>query len=129
MIFTTSYMANWRHFGDYIPVSIMAHTPSYFTGRTLKQLAPKEDLLHAYKHGKISFEEYELEYRSQLYSLGVEGIIEEALHSIGNHNLVLVCTCKDREKCHRSILADFLEEETGLPVLELPNTDTGLYIR
>lgn len=123
----TSYMANWRYFGECVPISIMAFTPKYFDGAVLSEAAPPKSLLSKYKQNEISLQEFQDEYRENLERVGYNLLISKILSMSQGKNVVLVCTCKNMLYCHRLVLAKFIEEYSGMKVQELPNSKNGIY--
>lgn len=123
----TSYMANWRHFANCIPVSIMAFTPKYFDGVTIPTLAPSQKLLTDYKNKKITFSEYSNLYYAYLERYGSQNVMRDICEISKGKDIVLLCTCKNLLKCHRLVLADFIEKNSNVKVRELPNSNTGIY--
>lgn len=127
-MYKTSYIANWRNFGSYKPVSIMAITPEYFKGKVLTSAAPPLDLFLSLRKGRISLNTYFARYREYLDSYGADRILMD----IDNLDLdglpVFLCTCKNYTKCHRSVFADFLNDYIKYDIEELPNTKDGLYL-
>ena len=64
------------------------------------------------KSGKIEFdEEYDKKYYEILNSLDKEKVIKKLnwLKEKTNKNVVLLCWEKDKNKCHRSLLANWLD--------------------
>ena len=114
---TTSYMANYRKFGNRTPVCIMRWKPKYFNGIYFPLLAPSSENLSAYKDGKISFETFHDEMVKQLEKLDPRDILNQ-LKQFGD-DIVLLCTCKDYEHCHRKIVASWLSKELNIEIKEL----------
>lgn len=127
MIIHTSYMANWRNFGDLVPISVMAYTPIYFNGYVCNALAPSKKLFDSYKNGKLSFDDYISLYTSELYSKDPDKLLKKLGDIAGTKSVVLVCTCKDYSKCHRSVIAEYFSDHFKYEVAELPNKKDGTY--
>lgn len=123
----TSYMANWRHFGNCVPISVMRYTPKYFEGNSLRILAPPEKVFLDYRNKKITFSEYSRLYYDFLVNYGFQNIMNAISNISHGRDVVLLCTCKNILKCHRLILASFIEENSTLKVNELPNSNDGTY--
>ena len=71
----------------------------------------KENYLHVGALGNKGFKEKRMDIADLDTGLAIVEAIEE--------NLILLCACKDIEKCHRKIIADALREH-GHEVDELP---------
>ena len=70
-------------------------------------LAPTGDILNAYKHSLIDWNEYELRYR-ELLSTRRHEITREA--KLWGANPVLICSEQEPQKCHRRLAAEYLIE-------------------
>lgn len=127
MMIHTSYMANWRNFGDFVPVSVMAYTPTYFKGHVCNAFAPSKELFDSYRNGELSFDDYISLYTSELYSKDPDKLLRKLEDIAGYKSVVLVCTCKDYSKCHRSVIAEYLSNNFKYEVNELPNRKDGTY--
>lgn len=114
---STSYMANYRKFGNCTLVCIMRWKPKYFDGIYFPLLAPSSENLSAYKDGKIPFEIFYDEMVKQLELLNPRKVLHQ-LEQFGD-DIVLLCTCKDYEHCHRKIVADWLSKELNIEIKEL----------
>lgn len=114
---TTSYMANYRKHGSRVPICIMRWKPKYFNGIHFPLLAPSSENLSAYKDGRISFETFYDEMIKQLEKLDPRDVLKQ-LKQFGD-DIVLLCTCKDYEHCHRKIVADWLSRELDIEIKEL----------
>lgn len=76
-------------------------------------LSPSSSLLFDSKEGRITFEEYKKRYLEEISHTNVSSTIYtyiELAESLGAEGIVLMCYCKDKDKCHRSILANYLYE-------------------
>jgi uncharacterized protein YeaO (DUF488 family) len=70
----------------------------------MKELGTERDLIKKWKSGKVSWNEFEKEYRKSLN--GKEDILRDLAVRSRRGNITLLCTDKDPEHCHRTILAD-----------------------
>lgn len=114
---TTSYMANYRKFGKRTPVCIMRWKPKYFNGIWFPLLAPLSENLSSYKDGRISFGTFHDDMLKQLEVLNPKEVLHQ-LEQLGS-DIVLLCTCKDYEHCHRKIVANWLSKELNIEIKEL----------
>ncbi len=117
MTIVTSYMANYRKYGNHISICIMRWKPKYFNGIHFPLLAPSSENLSAYKYGKMSFDTFHDEMIKQLELLDAKEVFHQ-LEQFGN-DIVLLCTCKDYKHCHRKIVADWLSKELSIKIKEL----------
>ena len=112
MTIVTSYMANYRKYGNHISICIMRWKPKYFNGIHFPLLAPSSENLSTYKYGEMSFDTFYDEMVKQLELLDSNKVFH------GN-DIVLLCTCKDYKHCHRKIVADWLSKELSIKIKEL----------
>lgn len=114
----TSYFANWRNFpAGAEQVSIALFPPKGFKGTQLISLAPRVELLNAYKKKQIDEETFEKVYRELLQTRRITGrLIADWLES--DNDVILLCYEKPDEFCHRHIVAEILRED-GIEVKEL----------
>ena len=114
---TTSYLANYRKFGNYTPVCIMRWKPHYFDGIYFPLLAPSSELLSNSKNNRISFDTFREGMIQQLKLLDSKNILNQ-LYQFGD-DIVLLCSCKDYEHCHRKIVASWLSNREHIEIKEL----------
>lgn len=117
MIFTSYYRKlNWFtgvfHSGEWRERSILKQkhiefiqisrsAPSGFSGRRCSLLFPTEELLHNYKKGIITVQEYVEQYRGQLEKLDVH----RAYRALDGK--ILLCWEPSEEFCHRHIVSSW----------------------
>ena len=82
----------------------------------IPQLFPSDKILWDYKKGKIDEMEYTSKYLDQLNELGVDRIIK--MIQIFGNNVVLLCWESPEKFCHRHILADYINKNSGVVVEE-----------
>jgi uncharacterized protein YeaO (DUF488 family) len=70
----------------------------------MKDLGTERDLIRKWKSGKVSWREFEKEYRKSLK--GKEKILKDLATRSLKEDITLLCTDKDPARCHRTILAD-----------------------
>ena len=107
----TSYFAS-RKYNESIAVSISRGTPSWFTGKEYKLLAPSRDLLNGYKLGEINDDIYTKEFNKYLSTLDAEKVYNDL------DGKVLLCYEKTGKFCHRHLVAEWLINN-GYDVIEL----------
>ena len=82
----------------------------------IPQLFPSDKILWDYKKGKIDEMEYTSQYLDQLNELGTDRIIQ--MIQIFGDNVVLLCWESPEKFCHRHILADYINKNSGVVVEE-----------
>ena len=82
----------------------------------IPQLFPSNKILWDHKKGKIDEMEYTAKYLDQLNELGVDRIIK--MIQIFGDNAVLLCWESPEKFCHRHILADYINKNSGIIVEE-----------
>lgn len=113
MIFTSNYA---RHGQDPNAVAISAITPSWYTGKVYSPLAPSWEIIKAIKSGKITNDEYTILYLKLLKERQLTA--EKVLNDLGE-NAILLCYESPGTFCHRRIVANWIQEQTGFEVPEL----------
>jgi uncharacterized protein YeaO (DUF488 family) len=87
----------------------------------LRDAAPSRDLLDAYNHGGLGWDEYARRYRSEM--LDERADVLERLRDLEREHGTLTLLCKERippdAHCHREILAELLNADHEPP---LPRT-------
>ena len=114
MAIYTSYFANWRKFpeGAYT-LGITRHPPKNVQNWTA--LSPSDELLRAYKAGRISEHIYSRRYKSELAYQSKEAVVTILRDLEQKHgNVVLCCYEKKGDFCHRQILAEWLRPELDI---------------
>ena len=75
-----------------------------------KDLAPSEDILKAYKDGKINWNEYEIKYKNLIHHRDIANVLkpQDLAHSC------FLCACKTQHQCHRRILVEYLQDNWSI---------------
>lgn len=74
----------------------------------VKELGTDADLIHRWKEGKVSWQEFSKEYRA---SLKGKGDLLKKLASLAKRGTVtLLCSCKDEKHCHRHLLKKSIDK-------------------
>ncbi len=89
-------------------VAISVGVPPWFRGRHYPALAPDRAWL------KLSPEEYTPLYQARLAALDAHQVAADL------EGCVLLCWEKPGEFCHRRLVAEWIERETGIVVEEAP---------
>lgn len=114
----TGYYANLKAYKEsgYTLVSISRTMPKLEEDiKVLSLLAPSQQLLNRRKSGEYNWVDYEYHYRKEIESAKITPeFIIQILSSLvfleQTNGIVLLCYEKDHMKCHRSILADILNQ-------------------
>jgi uncharacterized protein YeaO (DUF488 family) len=101
--------------GDGLRVLVMRQWPRGVrkerTDLWLKDAGPSRELLHAYNHAGLTWEEFEQRYRSEM--LDERADVLDRLRELEREHGVLTLQCHERippgEHCHREVLADLLK--------------------
>jgi len=104
---TTSNFAQSAEHPD--AVAISGGVPRWYKGRRYMPLAPPRWLLKAKDP-----ERFDREYRKQLEALDAKQIAEEL-----GPNAILLCWESFNVRCHRRLVAEWLEEKLGITVPEV----------
>ena len=68
-------------------------------------LAPSADLMHAYRHDEVGFDEFSKQLREE-YDAGKVSSLDRSLFD----DAVLLCSEADPSTCHRLVAAEYLAE-------------------
>lgn len=94
-------------------VSVARGTPRWFKGEQIIELCPSWGLIRDVQKKKITEEEYTvIYYRDYLCGLDAQKYIERL------NGKILLCWEKPGDFCHRRIIAEWIERETGIVVPE-----------
>jgi uncharacterized protein (DUF488 family) len=75
----------------------------------LPMLAPTKKILDGYKRNQITWDEYERMFSELLKKRS--GIIEKYFLSTKERNICLLCSEPTAEKCHRRLVAGFIQRQ------------------
>ena len=75
--------------------------------RWLKELGTPKELIHQWKNGKISWTELARGYTKILKNHS--DLLQALAKESKKNTLTLLCSCKDPEHCHRSLLKKAIE--------------------
>jgi hypothetical protein len=106
MITTSNFAKSGRHPDA---VAISQGVPRFYQGKRYLPLAPPRWLLNA-KDPEL----FDREYRKQLDSLNAKQVVEDL-----GPNAILLCWESFYVRCHRRLVAEWLEEKLGIVVPEL----------
>ena len=117
----TGYFAKQKQYvaNGLIPVSI-ARFNKYFSGASLKLLAPSAEMIHEPESTYIP------KYENILSKLNKEGIIKELERLTNGKDCILLCYEKPSDFCHRQLVSKWLgssclgEYETAIKEIKQP---------
>ena len=84
-----------------------------------KALAPNWRLWDNFKKKKISEDKFITEYNNMLKDLNPKHVLEHLNFLTGGIEPILMCKPAKTKFCHRHLVADWLENETGIIINEL----------
>ena len=106
MITTSNFARSGKHPDA---VAISQGVPRFYRGKRYMPLAPPRSLLKA-KDSDL----FDREYRKQLQSLDAKQVVEDL-----GPNAIILCWESFNVRCHRRLVAEWLEEKLGIVVPEL----------
>lgn len=117
MIYTTYFARLHRLPGDIHPIAVSNSIPGGVNIPQVKILAPDWKDIAEYK-ATHEWERFRKKYLDKLNSIGISAVLS-LLHYNATGDIALVCYEKDACACHRSILGRWIQENAGIPVIEL----------
>jgi len=106
----TSYYGNVKKLPeDLVPVGISQGVPAWYKGRVEKCLAPSWAML------KLSPEEYDSQYKAAVLSK----LDPKAIFELLGDNAVMLCWEEPGFRCHRRLVAEWLEANLGITITEV----------
>lgn len=114
----TSYYANYRKFGDLVPVAISIYPPNGFKGKLFQKIAPTKEMLEAYKRNKNEQEYKERYWHDVIKKYNPKELYEEIKRLVDGKDCVLLCFEKPNDFCHRHLFATWMNKN-GYNIQEL----------
>ena len=116
------YTGYWTKTKEYeqnglTPIGISGWTPNGYTGKTYKKLAPKYSWWKEWHDKKLSEEWYTAKYNETVLAALNPTVVATEIQSFGK-DVVLLCFETPEKFCHRHIVAQWLNEKTGIKVQE-----------
>ena len=114
----TSYFSNAARLrkANVEMIGISLFPPKWFTGVSMKQVAPTRSLFNA---GPLSDEEYEKRFKAEVLSKVDAFEFYKMLERFGGgKDVALCCFEKNVNECHRKKVGEWLTRELGIEVLE-----------
>lgn len=92
----------------YEPISISCTSPWSNIYQMKSAVPDYKTMVEPFKKDEISWTEYVNRYLS---FINEDAIVEETIYLLKKHeNIALLCWCRNRDICHRSILTDILND-------------------
>jgi hypothetical protein len=120
MLFTSYYTRAGRHPSA---ISISRWAPAEFKGPSYLGLAPSRELLLDYKNGMVDDVEYTRIFMQHLAKLDPHVVVTNI-----PTNSILLCYEGSRQFCHRHIVAEWIQRNTGIFVQEITSDDVEQFI-
>lgn len=76
-----------------------------------------ERYVHVQELGNVNYQEWSAEIQIKDLEAGLRYIE----HHLLTNNVILLCACKDRNSCHRKVIANACEQHLGLVSIPLDN--------
>jgi uncharacterized protein YeaO (DUF488 family) len=76
-----------------------------------RDLAPSDELLEAYRAGRVTTAEFARRYREEMASR--RSLVAWAARMAAGNGVTLLCACEGEERCHREVLAAIIREQVG----------------
>ncbi len=76
-----------------------------------------------FKKKKITEEKFIIEYNNILNDLNSKNVLDHLNFLTGGVEPILMCNCGKTKFCHRHLVAEWLERESGIIIQELNLTD------
>jgi uncharacterized protein YeaO (DUF488 family) len=73
----------------------------------MKELGTEVDLIHKFKNNQITWNDFAKEYEKSLK--GKKELLIQLANEAKKETITLLCSCKDPEHCHRSLLKKAIE--------------------
>ena len=73
-----------------------------------KEFGPSLELLTDWRDGRISWEQFEQRYISQVQGKG--DLVADLVDKAQNQTVTVLCSCREEERCHRILLKRVVEQ-------------------
>ncbi len=119
MQISTSYFGNILAIkkANIVAIGIAINPPRFFKGGSLKNLAPRYEMIHWPE------DRYTPEFKKILKFQDAKLIYKQLESFAAGKNIALLCYEKPGEFCHRRLVAEWLEKELNIKVEELVKKD------
>jgi uncharacterized protein YeaO (DUF488 family) len=85
--------------------------PRTATDEYTTTLAPSRDLLRAFKHEDLPWEQYVPRYLEEMQSEAARSDIARLAALASERTITILCVCENETRCHRSLLRRLIAEE------------------
>jgi len=79
----------------------------------IKGVGTNRELIREWKAGKVTRAEYEKRYYHDMKGEAQQKLVKEIAGYAREGSITLLCSCKDPNQCHRSLLKKLVEAELG----------------
>lgn len=125
----TSYFANGKKLkaADVVMIGITLYPPKWFYGTNLWEVAPTKAIFHA---GDLPDEVYNPRFKREvLAKVNPQQFVRQLEQISGGKDVALCCYEKPGDKCHRFLVAEWLESSLGIKVPEFGVDEKPKYIQ
>ena len=77
----------------------------------VRALSPSEELLRAFKDGRIDWWTFRKRYQSEVQAPQAQSEVRRLASLASTRPLTLMCVCKEETRCHRSLLRELILRE------------------
>jgi uncharacterized protein YeaO (DUF488 family) len=88
-----------------------------------KALAPNWKLLEKFENKTIDEDKFIIAFKEQLKELNPKSVLEHLNFITGDHEPIIMCHCGKTKFCHRHLIADWLEVNSGIYIPEFNYPD------
>lgn len=74
------------------------------------ELAPSRALLHQFREGQLTWDQFANQYRSEMRSETARREVHRLAKLARGQTVTVMCVCKDETHCHRSLLRELIAE-------------------
>lgn len=100
-------------------ISISCSSPQWFMGAKFPLLAPEWTMVDSIKKGLMSEKEYTMKYIDLIKNRRNQGQLTALMiYDMLPENSILLCYEPPNEFCHRRVLAEWINIETGIEIPE-----------
>lgn len=75
----------------------------------IRKLAPTRALLHEFKAGEISWDNYKARYLEEINNPEAEKELDRLRNLASEATITIMCVCKEESQCHRSLLKTIID--------------------
>lgn len=131
MIFTSRFANPRLKSGGYSVYGICRTMPKYVrypVSGNIQMLAPNWRIFREYDR-----EKFDSGYRHQLEEIGIDRVMNALFETEDDRKDVVLCCYEDvrdpNQFCHRTVLAEWIEEKTGIRIKELDDPSIPKFLK